>query len=560
MCARDLNELILFQKGRKMGKIVQYKKNTVIQIFLAFIFTTFQVTGYQISMRYGTTVHRSTFFQQIGVLSVGQTLLLFVAELFIWYGILYFLFRKLEGIRPGKDFFSKRQYSVIWFASALLLFLCWIPCLLAGYPGFYNYDAFNQVPQALYEEVPYSAHHPLLHTLLMGKIIAFGYHMGDSSTLNDGIFLHSIFQMFLCAVSFGYVISSILRVSKRRWMALISLVYYGFFPLIPMYAISTTKDTIFAVLLQLFILFLYELFQDLNGTLKNSSKIIRLVVTALLMCLFRKNGIYIVVGLLPFVLYYAKEYRKKCTVIWGAVILSYLIINNGLISLLQAQKGSSEEALSVPIQQVARVYYDYGEEAFTSEELDMLYEGITAEALRNYNPFLSDNIKNSFDYEVLLHHKREFLMLWLEKGMAYPKAYLCSFLDNTYQAWYPGTSIYDTPYGGDTYYFDMDMCPGGEHDSKAPKLLAFYERIATGYYYQKIPVLRLFFSIGFMFWVALFCLFYGMSQKNKALMIATLASVLCCVTALLGPISLVRYYLILFYGFPVSLGFLLHKE
>ncbi len=543
-----------------MSTGIFHKRKTILQIVLAFIFTTFQVAGYQISMTYNTTVHRSAFFQRIGRLSAGQALILFAMEFFICFGAIRFLFKVLDGIPSGTVTFSRKQASLLWMVSSVLLFFCWIPCLLAGYPGFCNYDAFNQIPQALYEEVPYSAHHPLLHTLLMGKLINFGYHLGGSNTLNDGIILHSIFQMMVCSASFGYVICHILKVSKRRWMAVLAFVYYGFFPIIPMYAISTTKDTIFSLLLQLFILFLYDLFRNLRETLVAPPKVMRLIVTAVLMCLFRKNGIYIVVGIFPFVLFYGRKYWKKCVMIWAVTLIVYFGINNGLLLLLHAQKGSSEEALSVPIQQLARVYYDYGEDAFTSGELDLIYEGISAEALMHYNPFLSDNIKNQLDYRVVQNRKGEFLMLWLRKGISYPEEYVRSFLDNTYQAWYPGTSICDEPNTGNTYYFDMDMCPGGERDTKAPRLLAFYEKIATGYYYQKIPVLRLFFSIGFMLWVLLFCLFYGLGQKDNSLVIAMLASLLCCVTALLGPISLVRYYLILYFGFPVNIGFLLQNK
>ena len=102
----------------------------------------------------------------------------------------------------------------------------------------------------------------------------------------------------------------------------------------------------------------------------------------------------------------------------------------------------------------------------------------------------------------------------------------------------------------------MKMCPGGERDSKLPHLLDFYHKIASGYYYQQFPVTRLFFSIGAMFWVALFTFSFAIYQRNKPLITALLMILLCCATALLGPVSLVRYYLILFYGFPVSLGFL----
>lgn len=536
-----------------MKAYMNIKKSAIVAL-LAFLFTVMQIAGYQISMYYHTTVHRSTFFQSIGMLSVVQVMVLALIEFPLWYLLIGVLFRCLEGIKQISGTYGRRQIFVLWISITIVLFICWLPCLLAAYPGFYNYDSFSQVPQALYEEVPYSAHHPLLHTLLMGKIIAFGYHHGE--TLNDGILLHSIFQMVVCAIVLAYLVCYILKITKRKWLSALAFIYYAFFPVIAMFALSTTKDVIFSVLLQLCIVFLYEMLREQEKFWSSKWKIVRLGIMLVLMCLFRNNGSYIVIGTCVCLFWVIKHYRKQCLLLFGAAILGYCVISKSLLWALDATEGSSEEALSVPIQQIARVYGEYGENGFDEEELELIYNGISAEELLNYNPFLSDDIKNNFDYEVVKNREREYLKLWFCKGVQYPKTYLESFLDNTYQAWYPGTSIYTKPGDGETYYFDMSMRAGGERETKAPILLEFYRKIATEHYYQKIPVLRLFFSVGAMFWLHLFVLFYAIYQRNKPLIMAMLMALLCCATALLGPVSLVRYYLVLFYGFPVSMGFL----
>ena len=38
--------------------------------------------------------------------------------------------------------------------------------------------------------------------------------------------------------------------------------------------------------------------------------------------------------------------------------------------------------------------------------------------------------------------------MWLRAGLRHPGKYIASFLDNTYQAWYPGTSIMRYPESG----------------------------------------------------------------------------------------------------------------
>lgn len=530
------------------------KRKIIVAVILSFLFTVMQVVGYQISGMYHTSVHQSSFFQNIAVLTKMQCLMLAIIEFILWSLIILLLFTLLERIKSPEINHEGRIGLRIWLFTGLLLFICWMPCFLAGYPSFYDYDGFQQVPQALYPQVQYSAHHPLLHTLLMGKIIAFGYHHGVE--LNDGLVLYSIFQMLFCAVVFSYVLCFIRRITGRRWLFILAFCYYAFCPVIPMFAISTTKDVIFSALLLLTVMFLYEMCGDMTAFFASKKKIIRFFVISLLMCLFRKNGIYIVLCAIPFILLLYKKYWRRLIVLFGTVILLSIVVNRGLIWVLHAENASMKEMLSVPMQQIARVYNDYGEDAFDEKELELIYKGIAGELICQYDPLLSDPIKNFFDFDVFLDNKMEFLKLWLHKGLQYPKAYLKAFLENTYQAWYPGTSIYDRPFAEQTVYFELGMWSGGYRDSKLPLLLPFYEKIATDYYYQKIPGVRLLFSIGAMLWVSLFVMSYAIYRKNRPLMAAILMVHCCCVTVLLGPVSLVRYYLILFYGFPVYIGFL----
>lgn len=531
------------------------RRKMVTAVIVAILFTAMQITGYQISMYYGTTVHRSPFFQKLGVLSSEQCLLAACIAFPFWSIVLYGLYSMLDRVKARDRCISSKKSLWIWFGSAVVLFISWIPCFLACYPGFYTYDAMVQTPQALYAEVPYSAHHPLLHTFLMGKIIAFGYHRGVD--LNDGIAFHSICQMLFCAGALGYIVSYILRISKKYWLAVAALCYYAVFPVIAMFAMCTTKDVIFSVLLQLAIIFMYEMCRDMQQFYADKWRLCCFIITTVLMCLFRKNGIYIVVGIVPFVILFFKKYAKRCLCLFGGIIVIYLLISKSLFWILEAEEGSIEEAFSVPIQQIARVYNEYGENAFTEEEIALIYDGISPAALMNYNPLISDDIKNIFDFDVVLEQEGDYLKLWIRKGLQYPTEYIRAFLDNTYQAWYPGTSVDESPGDGQTYYFAMHMCAGGYRDSRWPELLKFYDKIAAGYdYYQKIPVVRLLFSIGAMFWVMLFSFGYGMYKKDKALIVAILMAMLCCGTVLLGPVSLVRYYLVLFYGFPVCVAFM----
>ena len=68
------------------------------------------------------------------------------------------------------------------------------------------------------------------------------------------------------------------------------------------------------------------------------------------------------------------------------MILAPFVLNKGLMAAVDAAPGSAAEALSVPFQQITRVYMDKGEAAFTQEELDYLYTCIDKEDFAMYDP------------------------------------------------------------------------------------------------------------------------------------------------------------------------------
>lgn len=115
--------------------------------------------------------------------------------------------------------------------------------------------------------------------------------------------------------------------------------------------------------------------------------------------------------------------------------------------------------------------------------------------------------------EELLQNKWEYLRLWFRKGWQYPGCYLRAFLDNTYQAWYPGTSVVDDP-DGDIYYFDFEGRNVLEMKTISSRLTEFYRKISLEYYYQKIPVIRALFAIGTYFWLAVILFFYGIRRRR----------------------------------------------
>ena len=531
-----------------------------IPFFLSLILTGMQIMGFRISMKYQTSVHTVEILKVIYESPLALHLFLGLMEFALIYILLQLLFVILDS--RGRDMGKSCSELPLWCWGivAALLFLCWLPCLAASYPGFFNYDVSGQLSQAMHSGVSYNSHHPLLHTLIVGKIITWGYRLSGQEELTIGILLYSLFQMGFCAAVFTYFIRFLLRMTGRIIIALLALLYYAFFPVIVMYTMSTTKDVMCSGVLLYSMVTLYCLLEDPERFFRSPVRCTGLVLSFAAACLLRKNVIYAVLLLAMVMILFWKGYRCRSILVFGSILAVYVIGSQGMLLALDAQAGGISEAFSVPIQQIARVYHKYGENGFAPGALELMNQVRNAGVWKNYNPLFADPVKNHIDFAPVKAEPGKYLKLWAKTGIRYPKEYIMSFLENTYQAWYPGTSIINEPGSGETCYFDINMSMDMERYSKNSKLLGFYEKLSREHYYQKIPVIRLLFSVGAMFWVALIVFGYGLWRRDRCILYPMVLVLALCLTNLFGPVVLVRYYLILFYGFPVFAGYLLRTR
>lgn len=539
-----LNILFKFDK-RKAGLVS----------VLAFLLMLMQVNGWQRSMKYETSMHSLPIFQQIGMLEGWQCVLIGIVEWVIYCILFYGLFSFLERRSDFRTMSSVEIPKYLWLIASGGLLIIYIVYLIGCYPGFYNYDGGNQLVQVMYEEVPYNAHHPLLHTLIEGGIITWGYRISNED-FAFGVFLYCLFQMCVCVACFGYSIRFIYQYSRKQLLAVLAFIFYAFCPPIIMFAMSTTKDVMCSVMLLVAVLKLSEIYSmDMQSKAVTRKNWIITAILLLFSCLLRNNVVYAVVLLAVLSIIFNKHNFKNQFSLFIVVTVLYVIINNGLIKVLDATPGSITEALSAPFQQIARLYAEEGVSAFDEKEQELLFVAIEPEMLATYDPVISDAIKYSFwrHLDVIMENKWEYISLWIRKGLQYPKIYLDSFLDNTYQAWYPVTVIKDEK--GYRYY---DITAWQEENCR-PRLPWLYSLIKSIHYeasYQKYPVLRLFFSIGAMLWIMIITWFYGLWNKDRSIYGSLLLILLVCFTFMLGPVSDVRYYWILFCIFPVCLVFL----
>lgn len=117
---------------------------------------------------------------------------------------------------------------------AFLLFLCWLPVFLAVYPGFFAYDATDELQEVLTGQ--YVTRHPLLHVLMLGKAVSGIQKLTGSYNIGIGVYV--LAQMAIMALLLGWTMQQL----QTRAGRVCGLLFYGLFPVVPMYVLCTSKD------------------------------------------------------------------------------------------------------------------------------------------------------------------------------------------------------------------------------------------------------------------------------------------------------------------------------
>lgn len=509
--------------------------------------------------------------------------------------------------RKNESALSLSSFLPDWLFLVLLI----LPVFLAEFPGFFVYDAHDELYEVLTRT--FTVHHPLLHVLLLGRTIAF-FHKFTGSW-NAGIAVYIFLQMLVITAVFSLVLQMLRKFYVPRRIRVICLLFLGLFPTVVMYVLCSAKDGLFSAFLLLLTVFLYLLYRDPEHFLQSRKKAAGFVLSALLMMLFRYNGFYSFLVFVPFgIIFLPRTHsslkrpvpsggpsEQRCPVSSGdrspkrrpadsgepslqrrpalfrqhssrpsrslhlritAMLLLpvalFLAVNTGMTKILTGPDTKEyQEMLTVPISQLARAY-NYQKDVFSKEDILLLHRYLPEENLNRYEPLCTDLLKVGFNNEAFSEDKSSFVKLWLRIGKKAPAVYVNAWLLTSYGYWYPyaslnvyaGRTVYTFTYD-ESSYFGYEVEKPGTRTSLIPAIDTFFRTISLTRSFQKIPVIRLFFAPAFWFFVFLWQLFFRSFRRRFCGAVCFLPAFLTWLTVLLGPCSLVRYVIILWFLVPV---------
>jgi len=435
----------------------------------------------------------------------------------------------------------------------ILMLLCWLPALLSIWPGVFSYDAYDEWQQIVNGAI--TAHHPVIHVLLLGGLVE-GIHTVTGS-YNAGIATYSILQMVILANIFATSIRLMRKTQKIspiwQWFALL---FFCLSPVVQMFSICATKDILFAGAQLLFFQYAFIFYQQPESIFANKKHLIGLGLSAFFTMTLRNNGLYIVlvIGVMMCIRCFRK-YRhsfKKFAIVCLAVLIGYGIYVAPVYGLLDVEKGGVQEMLSVPLQQMARVHrYEY--DSLDQEDLKLLYEIVPQEHIESYRPTVADFVKSGFNQKAFEEQKADFFKLWIKWGVKHPLTYVNSFLVNTVDGWYP-KAVIDGYRNDKNNYYDYRVAEPGTEVVLLPKVHDYYDAISHDREAQENGWSFLFLNPGWYFILFLQILLYNICHKRYDTIVPFMIPMLNFLTVLLGPMALVRYVLIFFYGLPLAVA------
>ena len=477
------------------------------------------------------------------------------ASLVVFFLLFYVMDLIMEREPTDEIFFARsgQRLRFMPWTEGILVFFMNLTAFLAYFPGIFSYDIDYQTWQAA-GILPLNDHHPVLHTLIWK-----GFYMLEQATgvRELGIVLYSLVQLTVVSLVAGWMVKKLMDFDAPAWMLFSIPVLTVLMPHLAVFSLIPTKDVYFGCALLCFALEVYDclLRQDLNFDEKKGHRIRkrepwpewRILLPGLLACLLRNNMLYVLLMFL--VLGGILRYGRKLLLAAGTAAVMALLATRVIYPLAGVTPGPVQEAMSVPLQQMAAAY-GQGEGVLTAKEMEQIREYLPEAG--NYNPRFADPVKKSFSGDLYLQDKTAFWKLYLEVGKKMPGTYLTAFLSLNVDYWYLFAETKD-PFADRAYIetgiYDLREYPL-ERNSLLPGVYEFLEKWASfrSTWMRRVPV---FYVLVTPFAVLFLMAYVILKQKDRPGGGVLILYGGLLLTYLFGPVSNFRYVYPLFLAMPL---------
>lgn len=470
-------------------------------------------------------------------------------------------------------------------------------------PGIYGYDAAIQYIEFATNNYPIIDQWSIAYGFLFTNFVTISSSLLGTTEAGFGFWI----VMQACFICFAecQIIGLIARRHHKRWPTIASTCFLAFTPPIAMLALSSTHDAVFMACFALIVVHLIEIIDNPKTYLSQARKPLAFVLIMIAFLLMRNNGFYILLLTVPFCAFAQKGYRAKLLLILILPLVLFQIYRGPVLDAMGVYKGTyigealalsdyegsakasathtnsadgglptgmnAREMLSIPLQQLARVYTDH-QVSLTAQEL-YLYDlyfpdkgGVSP--LESYQtlPCISDEIKGNLNAGAIQSDPMQFISLYIHLGVQYPKSYIEAALLSNIGLWYP---LKHYPDSRMYHPYIESTCSNSAHqpdenyivvESKSlfPQIneLIQYQYGIGQENFSNNPFLSLLSKSGTYFFLLLFVLFYSLYKKSWRCLLVLAPFVFLELSVFAGPVVLYRYIASAMFAAPLLISVL----
>ena len=420
------------------------------------------------------------------------------------------------------------------------------------YPGWINMDSKLQIEEMM--TGIYENHHPYWHTKTMEMIIKpIFLSTGDG---NLAVSMFCLFQIIIMALSFTYIISTLYHIGIKRNLLYMIIIVKTLMPYNIGMSCALEKDTLWSVVVAIYFVSLYRIL--LFGDEKKKTAVVLAIIGLIGMCLYRTNGIIVIgVSLIGLIISEIKHKIgiRRIIIILGIVFVCSFCLNRFYIEHKGIEQPDIVEALSIPLQQIARTIDDQKE--LPKQEESFLSNIIDVERISEiYDSSSSDNIKNEIrehgNQQYISDNKWEFVRVWILIGVKYPFNYLKGWIDETRGYWCPSFyySVWDSGVSD-----RVDLSQYNIRNVERNKyVLSIWNKWNTIISCNEIYFIEIILACGLRFWVLVFLLIWAIKNGRLGAVLFTIPLAIIATLLVASPTChTFRYVYAIFYIWPICI-------
>ncbi len=257
------------------------------------------------------------------------------------------------------------------------------------------------------------------------------------------------------------------------------------------------------------------------------------------------------------VLFHSKQHMVRIAICMSLIVFIPFLISFSLDKIYHIEKGSIKEMLSLPFQQTARYVTNHGDEV-TDEERQVIDRILDYDNLAlNYDPMLSDRVKNTFKRESTFESLLDYVKVWFRQFRRHPFTYINATINQNYRLLYPAAKT--SALYLDTYKNrgDWIVLLGIEEiepiKEKEYNLKSFYNIMF------QLPMLGIFSRVAFYNLLLVYILIVSVYKRKRSICFVSIPVIISNLVIVAAPIVHPRYALPIIYCMPLVMAYAIYS-